>query len=886
MAPYGIFTQKLRTDINSIIKGAKIDGPLSTKHKQMQNIFQGRKWNKLLPAEKRAALGLVETFEQTKKDALNSPLNPNDPKSQWKYLTKVEKDSIQLPEFDLKNPPEKAIERFASYDKNLQKAFNTSYDTVGYGMKVKGMNTQKELLNLLQKGTTKGSLPLKAAAGTGMLALMGYGAIKNLFPGTDTSNLMTAGIAGTTIPKVDLVPGTVVDEQVTEVAETPTTEQMTYNATTGEFDNAEGDPETQEGILNWIADNPIKSGLAPIPIGIGAGLGAEAMGAEKVGNFFKSMKFILPPAYAAEKLHQYKRGDDMGQMFANPIDAVWAMALDTKDSARRKLSYYTGKAAQRAGTAIGPVTAAATEAEKLGLRHLDPRRYKETGAALKRATMAPRSFGTSLVFPFAGPKPGAGAAMKVFRGALRMAPLGPLPMALLAGSMAWDKYKFNKEVGDHVDALRARGVVSEEDAQSMNTIYKQGWLGTTAIGAKILGSEELMLDGELADIDKQKEVLAKMKEFYEGEERKGKEFRAGERQEDFFDWFSKGGRVGLKEGGQKPPFSMTRRGFLKWLVGSIAMGVAAIGGKGLKQAAKTATTTTAKKIPQKFIGVEGMPLWFPRAVEKIKTHGKLIEMADKHYVGGDIYEMMIPVKRLYSKGPRGPGTEMRTELEKVTLEENPLTGEISMHWTGTDNFGDDAVRQINFRPGKAGYQKFGVDDPELSAQGATEFQRVKVEEPEFTYSQPDQSQPYRDDIEYLDILEEGDEIVKGLEDMTGSKQMVTKDGTVIDVSAEGKLVDKEFQKKIYKDIEGKEQIIPEPKHSGIDHQGNVYGEEEYLEIIEGNIPEHLKKKAGGGIIETGNIARRPGAVPPLSGPTPQGTGIVGLFSSPKRVNIA
>ena len=36
------------------------------------------------------------------------------------------------------------------------------------------------------------------------------------------------------------------------------------------------------------------------------------------------------------------------------------------------------------------------------------------------------------------------------------------------------------------------------------------------------------------------------------------------------------------------------------------------------------------------------------------------------------------------------------------------------------------------------------------------------------------------------------------------------------------------------------------------------------EIIEGVIPDHLKKKAEGGIIETGNIARRPGAVPPLS----------------------
>ena len=157
--------------------------------------------------------------------------------------------------------------------------------------------------------------------------------------------------------------------------DTRTTDQMTYNATTGEFDNAEGDPETQEGILIWIADHPIYSGLAPIPIGIGAGLGAEAMGAEKVGKFFKSMKFILPPAYAADKLHQYKRGDDMGQMFANPIDAVWAMALDTPTSARDKWNYYKNIAQKRAGT-TGAVSKAAIEAEQLGLRHLDPRRYK------------------------------------------------------------------------------------------------------------------------------------------------------------------------------------------------------------------------------------------------------------------------------------------------------------------------------------------------------------------------------------------------------------------------------------------------------------------------------------------------------------------------------
>ena len=100
-----------------------------------------------------------------------------------------------------------------------------------------------------------------------------------------------------------------------------------------------------------------------------------------------------------------------------------------------------------------------------------------------------------------------------------------------------------------MDALRAKGLISEEDAQSMNTIYKQGWLGTTALGAKLLGSEELMLEGELADINRQKEVLAEMKAFYEGREETGTKERVGERQEDFFSWFSGGGRVGLAEGG-------------------------------------------------------------------------------------------------------------------------------------------------------------------------------------------------------------------------------------------------------------------------------------------------------------------------------------------------
>ena len=264
-------------------------------------------------------------------------------------------------------------------------------------------------------------------------------------------------------------------------------------------------------------------------------------------------------------------------------------------------------------------------------------------------------------------------------------------------------------------------------------------------------------------------------------------------------------------------------------------------------------------------------------------------MADKNYVQGDMYEMMIPVTRKYlqrSKPGEGESFINKTEYEKVIMEENPVDRSISMQWTGTDNFGDDAVRQINFTPGEAGYQKFGVDPDHPKA---WEYNRVKVSDPEFTYSQPDQSQPYRDDIEYLDIFQDGDEIVDGLQKMTGGKNMVTKDGQVIDVtdySKADKEIDEAFQKKIYKDIEGEAAIQPDPEGS-LGPEGDWLGDPPN-EMIEGDVPDWVPKdewpkKAEGGIIETGKIARRPGAVPPLSGPSPDG--IMSLYSNPKQVNV-
>ena len=140
LEPYAIFTQALDADVNSRIKGAKLDSKLSTTHRQLQEIFQGRTYDKLNTTEKKAVQDLVTTYENAKKDVV-------------KDLKPSIKKTIQLPEFDLKNPPSKSIANYASYDRNLQSAFDRSYKNVGYSMKVtKGMKTQKEFLdNLMLK---------------------------------------------------------------------------------------------------------------------------------------------------------------------------------------------------------------------------------------------------------------------------------------------------------------------------------------------------------------------------------------------------------------------------------------------------------------------------------------------------------------------------------------------------------------------------------------------------------------------------------------------------------------------------------------------------------------------------------------------------------------
>ena len=152
LAPYALFTQQLKTEVNSAIKGAYIDSALSRTHGKLQEIFKGRKYSELNAADKKAANALVEAFEKEKTRALNQPVNPGEVKKGAKpiYLTAAEKKNIQLPSFDLKNPPSKSIEgfatRFVKYPQ-IKEAFEKSYKDVGYSMKVtKDMKTQKEFL--------------------------------------------------------------------------------------------------------------------------------------------------------------------------------------------------------------------------------------------------------------------------------------------------------------------------------------------------------------------------------------------------------------------------------------------------------------------------------------------------------------------------------------------------------------------------------------------------------------------------------------------------------------------------------------------------------------------------------------------------------------------
>ena len=713
-----------------------------------------------------------------------------------------------------------------------------------------------------------------------------------------------------------------------EAEETRITDQtMKYNSTTGTFDNTlTGDPEDQEGILNWIAENPVKGGLLALPAFMGAGYGLSAAGMKRAGAHLMSWKAVIPAMMIPEKMHQWKTGMEAGEMITDPFNAIWALGIDSTASALKKGRYYIDlikepklkakllKDFANAGTnaakiKIGQQAFAKTGADLFGKRFWKNKDQVGRLTKLGRSMVGPAATGTDWSFqkrlkpmvkklaqaagsPFAKGAMRQGLGTLAKRAAIGLGAAALLPATVAAGIMSapgviglaalsgiYGQYKDWRDGKAIVDGMRAKGKISEEDAENYMSLIKQGSL-PFGLGNRLWGDEEMTIRGQTLNPEQQRALLAGMEDqidlFQYGDPSRNiegrQDVRARDRADDF-DFFSEGGRVGMKFGG-----GMDRRAFLKWLAG---LGAGAIGAAtGLfKSGSKQAIKEIAKQLPKQFANVPGMPAWFPRVVQQIKTHGKLIEMADKHYVNGDIYEMVIPVKvpKFDMVAGQQKQSGFQTVNKKVLLEDNPISGEIEISWK-VDDFDGEMTRQINFKPGESGFQKFGVD-PEYP--GAWEYHRVKVEEPEFTYGNPDQSNPAREEFLYKDIFEEGDEVVKGLEDLTKTKQMVAKDGSIINVADEGKNVDEVFQKKIFKDIEGEAAIIPDPEgHMTPDGWSGDKGNP----IIGGDIPtDILKKKARGGTVETGDIARRQSLVPPLSGPDPQG--IMGLYSTPKQVRV-
>ena len=141
-----------------------------------------------------------------------------------------------------------------------------------------------------------------------------------------------------------------------------------------------------------------------------------------------------------------------------------------------------------------------------------------------------------------------------------------------------------------------------------------------------------------------------------------------------------GGRVGFNEGGGP---KMGRRGFLQLAGAGLASLFMPRAGKEIAEV----VTKTAAKTP---ITAEGMPIWFPSLVDKIRKEGKMIPAdfkATKQGEGYDFYEFEhpnLPNKKIYMTEYKADGTieisgrgdDMQiTELRFIPGQENIRMGE-------------------------------------------------------------------------------------------------------------------------------------------------------------------------------------------------------------------
>ena len=179
---------------------------------------------------------------------------------------------------------------------------------------------------------------------------------------------------------------------------------------------------------------------------------------------------------------------------------------------------------------------------------------------------------------------------------------------------------------------------------------------------------------------------------------------------------AKGGRIGFKEGSGGP--KMTRRGFL----GALGAGIASLF---MPRAGKEIAEIVAKGATKAPLTAEGMPIWFPSLVDKIRKEGKLIPAdfkAVKEGEGYDFYEFTdpsLPNKKIYMTEYKSDGTieisgrgdEMQiTELRFIPGEESITVGEKGSKVTKNPN--EFEADEFMKGPGEGigDYENFGTYD--------------------------------------------------------------------------------------------------------------------------------------------------------------------------------
>jgi len=138
--------------------------------------------------------------------------------------------------------------------------------------------------------------------------------------------------------------------------------------------------------------------------------------------------------------------------------------------------------------------------------------------------------------------------------------------------------------------------------------------------------------------------------------------------------FDKGGRVGFNEGSGGPKIG--RRGFLG-LLG------AGIGSMFIPRGAKQIAEVVAKGAAKTPLTAEGMPVWFPSLVNKIRKEGKFKKADYGDVKGGEGVDMYT------YKDPNLPN-------KQIFMEEDVQTGAITISGRGDDM----QVAELRFIPGE------------------------------------------------------------------------------------------------------------------------------------------------------------------------------------------